>query len=255
MRGWNLSVLKAKTSEWEDFPILTDFIFSWNFSFLQKQKFTSLKLELMKRFIGSHDETIECKIAVSEKQRGGERADERRWSDKTIRGKKCCLRFNPFRNYQFPRNWYLPLAHLSQQESSRRFVFYRFRGKWMEAGSGENVEEKKAKLKISPKMFVRHQRIIFIAFQITGENFSWITNLTCFCIDSKGSDRNFFGEKKNSSPQVLYKSAENIVFVLKPTNFHMQTLNYRHRKFTQPEKTWKKLAPHSVLFICSKYYF
>lgn len=41
---------------------------SMEFQFSQKQKFTSLKLELMKRFIGSHDETIECKIAVSEKQ-------------------------------------------------------------------------------------------------------------------------------------------------------------------------------------------
>lgn len=51
------------------------------FQFSQKQKFTSLKLELMKRFIGSHDETIECKIAVSEKAEGRRaeiRTDERR---------------------------------------------------------------------------------------------------------------------------------------------------------------------------------
>lgn len=39
----------------------------------------------MKRFIGSHDETIECKIAVSEKKRDGELRSERTRGDEVIR--------------------------------------------------------------------------------------------------------------------------------------------------------------------------
>lgn len=39
--------------------------------------------------------------------------------------------------------------------------------------------KKRQNWKSVPEMFVRHQRIIFIAFQITEKNFSRITNLTC----------------------------------------------------------------------------
>lgn len=61
------------------------------------------------------------------------------------------LRLNPFRNYQFPWTWYLPLICLSQLEDF--FLLIVVKG---------NKRKAEGKLKISPKL----SRIIFIAIQI-----------------------------------------------------------------------------------------
>lgn len=132
-------------------------------------KFSSLKLELMKRFIGSHRETIECKTLCYIWHREEKKiAQSIKKTDSEHHNKLSLDLFNPFRNYQFPRTFYLSQNCFGQRnkEGKKSFCFYCLRGKWRNRSRGKI----RRKIESQSQFVIRCQRIIFIVIQILLNN-------------------------------------------------------------------------------------